>query len=245
MAGGDGKIILEQAGYLHLYDPATNEVKKLKIGIAADLLELRPRFVKGTKYIRSSGISPSGSRVVFDFRGDISTVPAEKGDARNITAIPDVHEKFPAWSPNGNFIAYFSDAGGEYQLCIKAQDGKTAARVIALKGTRFYASIKWSPDSKKINCVDNGRNLYILDIASSISRKTDAGKLYVPGPFREQFGDWSADSKWMVYTKVTSIYFRQIYMYSVLQDKTFPITDSLSDATEPIFDKTGGYTGLS
>src|ERR1700686_1386006 len=95
---GDGKIIFEQAGYLHIIEPlAGTNPKKLTVGIAADLLELRSRFVKGAKYIRSADISPSGSRAVFDFRGDIITVPAEKGDFRNLTLTTGVHEKFPSW----------------------------------------------------------------------------------------------------------------------------------------------------
>ncbi|MBS1934943.1 MAG: PD40 domain-containing protein, partial [Bacteroidetes bacterium] len=124
MSAGNGKIIFEQAGYLHIYDPAMASEKKLTIGIAADLLELRPRFAKGVKYIRTADLSPTGARAVFDFRGEIVTVPAEKGDYRNITNTTDVHEKNPAWSPDGKWIAYFSDATGEYQLHIQSQDGK-------------------------------------------------------------------------------------------------------------------------
>ena len=167
IAGRDGKVLLEQAGYLHMYDAASASAKKLTIGIAADLLELRARFAKGAKYIRSSQISPSGARAVFDFRGDIVTVPAEKGDARNITNTTAAHEKYPSWSPDGKWIAYFSDASGEYQLNIQSQDGRGDVRSVKLMGTGFYASPKWSPDSKKIAYVDNGRNLYVLDVASA------------------------------------------------------------------------------
>ena len=241
LSAGNGKMILEQAGYLHTYDAGSGIVKKLTIGIAADLLELRPRFVKGGKYIRSAAISPSGSRAVFDFRGEIITAPAEKGDARNLTNTTGIHEKYPAWSPDGKSIAYFSDASGEYALHIKAQDGKGDARSILLKGTGFYAYLKWSPDGKKISYVDNGRNLYILDVASGASKKIDADELYVPGPFREQFGDWSSDSKWMAYTKVTGTFFKRVFLYSIDQAKSFPITDGLSDVSEPIFDRAGKY----
>ena len=197
--------------------------------------------MKGGKYIRSAAISPSGARAVFDFRGDIMTVPAEKGDARNITQTAAAHEKYPAWSPDGKSIAYFSDAGGEYAIHIKAQDGKGEERVIKLNGTGFYGYLQWSPDSKKISYFDNGRNLYILDVASGISKKIDSDELYVPGPFRYMFGDWSSDSKWLAYTRVTGTFFQQVYLYSVDQGKTFAVTDGLSDATEPVFDRGGKY----
>jgi len=241
IAGRDGKVLLEQAGYLHMYDAASASAKKLTIGIAADLLELRARFAKGAKYIRSSQISPSGARAVFDFRGDIVTVPAEKGDARNITNTTAAHEKYPSWSPDGKWIAYFSDASGEYQLNIQSQDGRGDVRSVKLMGTGFYASPKWSPDSKKIAYVDNGRNLYVLDVASAGIKKIDGDDLYTPGSFRDIFGDWSPDSKWVAYTKITATQFKRVLLYSVDEQKSYPVTDGLSDVSEPVFSRNGKY----
>lgn len=238
---GNGIIVFEQAGYLHTYTLGEATTKRIKVGIATDLLELRSRYAKGSDYVRSADISPTGQRVVFDFRGDIVTLPAEKGDARNLTQTTSAHEKYPAWSPDGKSIAYFSDASGEYQLHIKPQDGKGDAKTYKLNGTGFYANTVWSPDSKKISFVDNGRNLYILDVATGLINKVDADELYVPGPFRGQFGSWSSDSKWMAYTKVTATQFQRIFLYDVDKNKSIALTDGLSDATEPIFDKGGKY----
>ncbi len=240
-SAGNGVIVFEQAGYVHTFSPGEKNTKKIKIGIAADLLELRPRFVKGAKYIRSAGFSPSGQRAVFDFRGEIITVPAEKGDPRNLTLTSSAHEKYPAWSPDAKTIAYFSDASGEYELHIKPQDGKGETKTYKLNGTGFYAYPKWSPDSKKINFTDNGRNLYILDISSGTINIIEADDLYVPGPFRDMSGDWSSDSKWLAYTKITETQFKRIYLYSVDQQKSFVLTDGLSDASEPVFDKGNKY----
>ncbi len=240
-AAKDGRIVFEQAGYLHTYTLNTSAVVKLKIGIAADLLELRSHFVKGTEFIRTADISPTGARAVFDCRGEIITVPAEKGDYRNLTQTTGTHEKYPAWSPDGKTIAYFSDASGEYQLYLQAQDGKGDAKIFKLNGTGFYAFAAWSPDSKKISFADNGRNLYLLDIATAAITKIDADELYVPGAFRNLLGDWSSDSKWITYTKVTETQFKKIYLYSTEQKKSLALTDGLSDASEPKFDKDGKY----
>jgi len=238
---GNDLIIFEQAGYLHNYDLKTATAKKITVGIATDLLELRPRFVSGNQYIRSANVSPTGMRAVFDFRGEIVTVPADKGDPRNLTLTTGVHEKFPAWSPDGQSVAYFSDASGEYVLHIQAQDAKGEIKKFKLNGTGFYAYPEWSPDSKKITYVDNGRNLYLLDIESGKSKKIDADALYMPGPFREIFGDWAFDSKWFVYTKLTETNFQRVYLYSLDDHKSFAITDGLSDVTEPVFDASGKY----
>ena len=240
-SSGNGKIIFEQEGYLHTFDPQPNRSAKLTVGIAADLLELRPRFVQGTNYIRSFDISPAGSRVVFDFRGDIITLPAEKGDPRNITLTANIHEKYPSWSPDGKSIAYFSDASGEYTLHIKSQDGKGEPRSIKIDGTGFYAFPVWSPDSRKLSFVDNGRNLYVVDIESNITKKIDSDELYLPGVFRDIFGDWSSDSKWILYTKVLKTNFKSVYLYSIDQQKSYPVSDGLSDTSDPVFDPSGEY----
>ncbi|HXB34072.1 MAG TPA: hypothetical protein VNV35_11650, partial [Puia sp.] len=106
MSGREGKLVFEQSGYLHIYDLGAGAEKKLTIGIAADLLELRPRYVTGPQYIARGDISPTGARVVFDYRGDIITAPAEKGDYRNLTNTVGAHEGWSAWSSDGKSIAY-------------------------------------------------------------------------------------------------------------------------------------------
>jgi tricorn protease len=234
-------IIFEQAGYLHTFDIGSGTTEKLTVGIAADLQEVRPRYVKGGGYIRSAHISPSGARAVFDYRGDIMTVPADKGDPRNLTRTAGAHEKYPAWSPDGKSIAFFSDASGEYDLRILPQDGRGEARVLPLRGNGFYAWPVWSPDGKRICYVDNARNLYILEVGSGAIDKIDSDELYTPGPFRYMFGDWSPDSRWIAYTRVTATQFKQVYLYSVEQKRSFAVTDGLSDAAEPVFDSGGTY----
>ncbi|WP_074406933.1 MULTISPECIES: S41 family peptidase [Aquimarina] len=238
---GSDKIIFEQAGYLHLYNIVQQKSTKLKIGIATDLLELRERYIKGNRYIRSADISPSGKRVVFDYRGEIITVPENKGNSRNITLSPGDHEKYPAWSPDGKQIAYFSDASGEYELYIKPQDGKGEPKKYKLSGTGFYAHTTWSPDSKKISFSDNGRNLYILDIASKKITKIANDEYYFPGAFRNLFGDWSSDSNWIVYSKIIDSNFEQVFLYSIKDSKSYPVSDGLSNASNPVFDPGGKY----
>ena len=137
-AAGGGHIVYEQAGYLHLLDPATGKATQLTFTVPSDLRETRERFVSGTKWIRTASLSPSGARAVFEFRGDIVTVPAEKGDVRNLTQTTGVHERSPVWSPDGTRIAYFSDKSGEYQLFVGAQDGKGEPRALTVEGHGFY-----------------------------------------------------------------------------------------------------------
>ncbi|MDQ6815645.1 MAG: PDZ domain-containing protein [Bacteroidota bacterium] len=237
-------IIFSQAGYLHIYHPSANSTSKITIGIAADLLDQRQRFVKGDQYIRGGDISPSGARVVMDYRGEIVTLPAQKGDVLNLTNSPGVHEKEPAWSPNGKYIAYFSDASGEYELYIKNQDGSGQPKVITLNGAGFYAKIHWSPDSKKMTFVDNGRHLFMVDIATGKTTKIAEDINYSPGAFRDLFGSWSPDGNFIAYTTIAETNFQRAWVYSLSESKSYALTDALSNVTEPTFDPSGKYIYL-
>lgn len=240
-SAGAGKIIYEQAGHLHIYDPKTARIKKLTVGVAADLLEIRHRYAKGSRYIRNASISPSGARAVFEFRGEIVTVPAEKGDPRNLTETTSVHERSPVWSPDGKYIAYFSDESGEYELHIRRQDGKGAVKKFKMAGAGYYDSPAWSLDSQKLSFADNSWSFYWIDIKKGVQKKIASEYYYGPMRFRTVHSVWSPDSKWIIYTLNSKSYFQRVYAYSIEEDKSYPITDGLSDVSDPVFDKSGKY----
>src|SRR5947209_11878937 len=101
-------IVYEQFGSLHLLDLKSGSDRALDIQLVGDLAEVRPHFQKiEPRRIRFAGISPTGARAVFGVRGEILTVPAEKGDIRNLTNTTAVVERDPAWSPDGNPFGTF------------------------------------------------------------------------------------------------------------------------------------------
>jgi tricorn protease len=232
-------VIYEQAGYLHRLQPHNATSQRIHLAVAADLLELRPRWAQGAKWIRNSSLSPSGSRVALEFRGEIVTLPREKGDDRNLTSSPAIHERSPAWSPNGRYVACFSDANGEYALQLLPQDGKGEARTIPLQGAGFYSTPTWSPDSTHISYTDNSRTIWILDVESGGQTRVSSDVIYGPTPMPHHA--WSPDSRWLAYTCNTPTYFQQIFLHSVTNNVSYPISDGLADATHPVFDASGQY----
>ncbi len=240
-SGSKDRIIYEQAGRLHLFDPKTGQSSRLVIGLSADLIELRERFAKGARWIRNADLSPSGARAVFEFRGEIITFPAEKGDYRNLTQTTGVHERNPVWSPDGKTIAYFSDQAGEYELHLRSQDGKGPVKKFKLPGAGFYGSAVWSPDSQKIAFADNSLSLFWLDLRTGAVKKIASEYLYGPGRLSEMHASWSPDSRWLTYTLNTQTYIQKVFVYSLEQDRSFAITDGLSEVAEPRFDAGGNY----
>ncbi len=240
-SAGDGQIIYEQAGHLHLFDPGRGRSTKLTIGVAADLAETRPRYAKGFRFLRGASLSPTGARAALEFRGEIVTVPAEKGDPRYLTETPGVHERSPAWSPDGKSVAYFSDESGEYELRVANQDGKGEIRKLKLNGAGFYDNPKWSPDGRKLAYADNSWSLYWIDLETGAAKKIGSEYLYGPSRAQTIQHNWSPDSKWIAYTLNTAAYIQTVYAYSLEQDKSFAITDGLSEVSEPVFDAAGKY----
>ncbi|HYI12962.1 MAG TPA: PDZ domain-containing protein [Thermoanaerobaculia bacterium] len=236
---GAGRIAFEQAGYVHLFDPATKKATRLKIGVATDLAELRPRFVKGAKYVRNASLSPSGQRAAFELRGEIVTVPAEKGDDRNLTQSPGANDRAPVWSPDGKWIAWFTDETGEYELRIAPQEGRGTLRKIKVTGAGYYERPLWSPDGKSISYFDNSHTLYILDVASGTSTKISSHVMYRPEPVLDH--SWSPDSKWLAYTRTGATNMNTLHLWSAAEKKSYALTDGLSDAREPLFDPNGKY----
>ncbi len=232
-------IVYEQAGYLHALDPGSGQARKLTIGVSSDLGMSRPRWVSGAKYIRNASVSPSGARVAYEFRGEIVTIPADKGDVRNLTQTTGANERSPAWSPDGRSVAYFSDESGEYALHIRAQDGKGEPRKFKLTGSGFYDNPVWSPDSKKIAYTDNSWTLYVMDVASGAISKIASEPLY--GVNKTLRAAWAPDSRWIAYALNSMTYTRSAYIYSLEQKKSWPVTDGLSDVVNPVFDKSGKY----
>jgi tricorn protease len=241
-SAGGGKIVYEQAGYLHLFDPATSDTRRIVIGVSSDLRETRPRFVKGTNWIRNAAISPTGARAAFEFRGEIVTVPAEKGDARNLTQSPGAHERSPAWSPDGTRLGWFSDASGEYELHVASSDGKGEIKKLRPGGTGFYGNLRWAPDSRKVAYTDNSQALFVMDVETGTPQKVAAAKVY--GPVSPVSFGWSPDSRWLAYTVNTQALAMTLSVYSVEQNRSHTITDGLAEVSSPVFDRSGRYLYL-
>jgi tricorn protease len=241
-SAGPGAIVYEQFGSLYLYDLSKHQSRPVDVRVEGDMPQLRPHFVKVVtatqSQIQNQGISPSGSRAVFEAHGEILTLPAEKGDMRNITQSPGVADREPAWSPDGKWIAYFSDESGEYALHIRDQNGTGPVKKIDLgqPPSYFYAPT-WSPDSKKIAFNDKRLNLWYVDLDHPGPVKVDADLF--DSPLHEFDVVWSPDSKWLAYTKQLQNQLRAAFVYSLDTHKANQVTDGMSDVLYPNFDKNG------
>lgn len=237
-AGPDG-VVYEQAGYIHLFDAKSGQTRQLKIQAKGDLPWAHPQWKKVSNMVRDSSLSSTGTRAAFEVRGDIFTVPTEKGDYRNLTQSPGVHDRNPVWSPDGTELAWFSDASGEYELMIGDPAGETKPRAIPLPTTAYYLAPSWSPDGKHMLLPDNHRNLWLMEVSSGKFTKLDTDAY--PDPNRQFEPVWGPDSKWIAYAKGLPSHLRAIFVYPLDEGKPHQITDGLADSVSPAFDAGGKY----
>ncbi|MDH3493137.1 MAG: PDZ domain-containing protein, partial [Acidobacteriota bacterium] len=237
---GPGGIVYEQFGSINIYDPASRRSTRVNIEVRGDFPEVRPKYSKVARRVANVAISPKGKRAVFEARGEILTVPVEKGNARNLTNSSGVAERDPAWSPDGKWIAYFSDESGEYALHMREQSGLGETKKISLGNpSSYFYTPKFSPDGKKIMFRDKRLNIWYLTIETGKLTKVDTNTFENPFPVMQP--NWSPDSNWIVYTKQRRNRLGAVHVYSLETGIVSVLTDTIGDVRFADFDKSGKH----
>ena len=240
MDAGHGAVVFEQAGALHLFEPSGSKLTRLKIQVRTDGLAATPRWQSVEGHVRDAEIAPNGKRAVFEARGEIITVPKEHGDARNLTNTPNVHERSPIWSPDGEQIAWFSDAGGEYHLEVHDRRGQGESKSYELGGMGFYYSPVWSPDGKHILFVDKGNQLsYVtLEGGAVTAIASIQGSLGVLSPTAV----WSPDSQWIAFeNRNERTLYDHVALFELATGTVTSVTDDFAASMNPAFSGDGKH----
>ena len=236
---GAGVVVFEQGGYVHELDPKTGKQHIVNITVNGDFPWMMAEWKDLSSRISAMAISPTGKRAAVEARGEVFSIPAEKGDARNLTNSSGSAERDPAWSPDGKFISYFSDKSGEYELVIEPQDGISPPRIIKLPNHKHYYTPAWSPDGKKLLYTDTDLKLWVLDVASGQAKIVGEDPWMVPS--RTMNPVWSPDSRWIAYVKHLNSLYKAVVVVNAESGQAKQVTDGLADATWPAWDASGKY----
>jgi tricorn protease len=235
-SGENGLVVYENGGYIYKLDLNQGTSSRLKISLNYDNPNVLPYFKKVDENIQNFEISPTGKRAVFEARGDIFTVPAEKGITYNLTRSEGIREICPIWSPDGKYIAYYSDKSGEYEIYL--MDRSSNDRVTQLtEGSDFWRLTPvWSPDSTKLLFYEKNRKLAYLDVATKKLTAIDT-----PRHSDLDYYVWSPDSKWVLYTKDGENSLSAIWVFSLDEQKSYQVTNDIYVDFSPIFSTCGKY----
>jgi tricorn protease len=236
---GRSTIVFEQAGYVHQLDPSTGRSSIVRITATGDFSWMMPQWKDVANRMTNLALSATGKRAAVEARGEIFTIPAEKGDVRNLTNSSASAERAPAWSPDGRFVSYFSDKSGEYKLYIAQQDGLGTPREISIPEPANFFAPAWSPNGQKISFQDTHFKLWLVDVASGRAQVADADPVYHGD--RTIVPAWSPDSRYIAYPKHLASLFRALYIYDTQTGQKHQVTDGLADVISPAWDANGKY----
>lgn len=234
---GTGAIVYENGGWLYVLDLASGKSRKVTVSLHSDNVLTRPAIKDVADLIGSADLAPDAKRAVFAARGDIFTVPAEKGDVRNLTASPGVREMAPAWSPDGKQVAWLSDRSGEYEIWVAPADGRGEARQLTTGATTYKTGLGWSPDGRHLAVCDAAMNLWLVDAKDGATKKVDHSTT-------GEINEWSwapGGGGWLAYAKGEANGFRSVFLYEVATGKAHRVTTDFTDDSAPCFDDKGDY----
>ncbi len=240
---GPEEIVYEAGGKLYLFSLANRTSREVKIEVVTDGLHLKPEVISAGNS-PNQFISPDGSRVLVEARGEIFNLPAENGFVKNMTQSSGVFERYPSWSPDGKFIAYWSDRSGEYELMLRDAAKDTQERKLSSFGPGFRYSLFWSPDSKKVAFIDKAMKVWIYDVTSNQATEVDQGSRLMHGSCERFRVSWSADSRWILYDRDVENWQAAVFLYDYQQKKRHQVTSGYYNAYNSVFDPDGKYIYL-
>jgi len=238
---GPSDMVFEAGGRLYVMDLSTEQYTEVNVDVITDLATLKPRTENVAALIFNGGISSTGKRAVVEARGDIFTLPAEHGPVINLTASPGVAERYPSWSPDGQYVAYWSDRSGEYELTLRAANGSGEEEKVTDLGPGYRYNLYWSPDSKKLAFVEQTMKIFVYDLDARRLSEVDKGLWLMQGGLNNFRVSWSSDSRWMAYSRGLANRASAIYLYDAENDETHQVTSGYYNSFQPSFDPDGNY----
>ena len=241
---GPSDIVFEAGGKIQLLDLATEQVREIAIDIVSDQMTLKTHKESVEKYLQNATIAPDGNRVLVEARGDVFSLPAEEGFTQDLTRTPGFAERNPAWSPDGKYIAYWSDKSGEYELTLRDLTSGNIEEQVTHLGPGFRYDLYWSADSKKIAFVDQTMHINVFDLTTKTNNAIDQDPSLFEGGLRGWRCSWSSDGRWMAYSKTMDNGNGAVMIYDTKDKKLTQATSGFYSDLNPTFDREGKYLYL-
>jgi len=234
-AGHGGEVVYAAGGVLKRLDLASGEATTLDIRLNPDLPQLRPGWDSVAGNIQFLSISPNGKRAIVTARGEVFTVPADKGSTRNLSDTPAEREYTALWSPDGSEVAWIRESLDGQTLVVAGQTGMDEARSYEL-GPDFYQLEAWHADTGRIVFSDNHLRLFAIDL--------DGGDIETIAENARRAGfdvAFSPDGRWLAYNLEQPNFHADLAVHDFDSGESTVITDGMADVASPAFDPDGKY----
>jgi len=230
------RIVYELDGELQILDVKTGKSTPVSVRVPDDGVNRRPSYVSAANLIEQVEFSPKGERVLFAARGDIFSAPVEKGPTRNLTHSPGAHDKWPAWSPDGSKVAFLSDASGEEEIYVVAQDGALPPQKITSGGHAFRYEPKWAPDNDHIAFSDKDGRLWLVSLKDHTTQEIAHS---TEGEIRDYA--WSPGGGYLAFSMNDNRNLSSLYIWPMKESKLRRVTSGMFNDESPAWHPGGDY----
>lgn len=238
-SGAPDAVVFVADGRIHLWDPARREDRTVDVHLTLAAPERAVRTVPASRFLEQAALTPQGDRLIVTARGEALSFDPRSGQAENLTRTSGVAERSAVPSPDGRWIACFSDASGEYELHVRPVSGAGEVRRIAIEEhPSFYRELTWSPDGRRLAFSDKRLSLWVVDLEPGTLRKIATSRhsgqdVYVPS--------WSPDGRWLAFSQIVPRRIRTIFLWDAQDGRVHQVTDGRTESDLPAFDRSGRY----
>ncbi len=237
---GPRDLVFEAGGGLYLLDLETEQQREVTIQVVTDQQALAQQTINAADNLQNLAVSPAGKRVVAEARGELFSVPATEGVVKNLTSSSGSAQRYPAYSPDGKEVAYWSDENGEYNLMIlNLQTGKAERQTDFKDGFRYQ--LFWAPDGRKLAFADQAMKIQYYDRDRRTVVPVDTGTSLYEGDLRGFLMNWSPDSRYLAYGLSVDNGNNAIFIRDTRSGRREQVTSGFYHDNLPVFDPEGRY----
>lgn len=235
---GPRDVVFTNGSGLYRYELEGRSTVEVPVRIPGDRPSLRAQDHDVSGLVGRVSSGPSGSRAAVEARGEIFDLPFGEGVTRNLTRTSGVAERYPSWSPDGKWIAYFSDRTGEYELTLRRSDGARfegadagGERTVTTLGAGWKYPAQWAPDSKSLVFSRSDGALHLFEVESGDVRELARSRSGQPLGV-----DWSRDSRWVLYSdRHPESRLQALHLIEVASGDAHVLTSGLFEDDDPCF----------
>ena len=242
-SAGNTGIAISDGGKLYVYSFATQRLTHVPVTVPLTGSRTLPYEYAAAKMIRSADVAPNGKLAVFSARGALFTVPVQYGHTTDLSVRAASNDKYPAWSPNGKWIAYIRDQGRDSQVMVRPADGSGTPRALTPKGELTYLGrLQWSPDSRWLTYSTSTQQLWLVNVKTDVRKlvTTNTAVFSTPNHIFQDVA-FSPDSRWLAFSKGLANNLHALFVYGIHDGHLHQVSRGDFDDRYPVFSRDGKY----